>query len=163
MNYYLCHCWNLLCSIQNHTTQAWSKMSIHKDWVQKLFGEEQTLFEEGTTPQCGVVLASSPGHSQILSCSQPRPQATPRFYLAAVEKNPEKAWDQNYITDRKWWTQYVMWTRFVLTESTISDPWRSFDPRPSPNFSPRLWDKIWEWPGDEARVVYLHMYVWYIW
>ena len=31
----------------------------------------------------------------------------------------------------------------VLTESTISCP--------SPNFSPQLQDKIWEWPGDEAR------------
>ena len=27
-----------------------------------------------------------------------------------------------------------MWTQFVLTESTISGPWRSNDPRPSPNF-----------------------------
>ena len=26
----------------------------------------------------------------------------------------------------------------------------SFDPRPSPDFSPRLQDKIWEWPGDEG-------------
>ena len=26
--------------------------------------------------------------------------ATPRFYLAAVDKNREKAWDQNYVTDR---------------------------------------------------------------
>ena len=43
----------------------------------------------------------------------------------------------------------VTWTRFVLTESTISGPWRSYDPRP-PDFSPRLRDKIWEWPGDEA-------------
>ena len=34
--------------------------------------------------------------------------------------------------------QYIMWTHFVLTESTISG---SFDPRPSPNFSPRLRDK----------------------
>ena len=42
-------------------------------------------------------------------------------------------------------------TRFVLTESTISDPWHSFDPRPSPGrFSPRLRDKIWEGPGNEA-------------
>ena len=46
----------------------------------------------------------------------PRPQAPPRFHLAAMEKNQEKAWDQNYVTDRKWWT------RFVLTESTISGP-----------------------------------------
>jgi len=76
----------------------------------------------------------------------PRPQATPRFYLAAMEKNWEKAWDQNYVTDRKWWT------RFVLTESTISGLWHSFDPRPSPDFSPRLRDKISEWPGDEATV-----------
>ena len=30
----------------------------------------------------------------------PHPQATPRFYLAAVEKNQEKAWDQYYITSR---------------------------------------------------------------
>ena len=27
----------------------------------------------------------------------PPPQALPRFYLAAMEKNQEKAWDQNYI------------------------------------------------------------------
>ena len=27
----------------------------------------------------------------------------------------------------------------------------SIDPRPSPNFSLRLQDKIWEWPGDEAK------------
>ena len=38
-------------------------------------------------------LASSPG--------------TPRFYLAAVEKNQKKAWDQNYVTDQKWWTWLV--------------------------------------------------------
>ena len=40
------------------------------------------------------VLASSPGHSQILS-------------RAAMEKNREKAWDQNYVTDKKWWTWFV--------------------------------------------------------
>ena len=45
----------------------------------------------------GRSLASSPGHSQIL----------------AVEKNREKAWDQNYITDWKWWT------RLVQTKSTL--------------------------------------------
>ena len=37
--------------------------------------------------------------------------------------------------------QYITWTRFVLTEFTISGPWRSFVPRPSPNFSPWLRDK----------------------
>jgi len=39
-----------------------------------------------------------------------------------VEKNQEKAWDQNYVTDRKWWTRLS------------------------------LQDKIWEWPGDEAMM-----------
>ena len=38
-------------------------------------------------------LASFPDHSQI--------------YLAAVEKNQEKAWYQYYITDEDWWTQLV--------------------------------------------------------
>ena len=33
--------------------------------------------------------------------------------------------------------QYVIWTRFVLTESTISSPWCSNDPRPSPNVTSR--------------------------
>ena len=33
------------------------------------------------------------------------PQA-PRFYLAAMEKNWEKAWYQYYVTDRKWWTRF---------------------------------------------------------
>ena len=36
----------------------------------------------------------------------PRPLAL-RFYLAAMEKNQEKAWDQYYVTDRKWWTRLV--------------------------------------------------------
>ena len=50
-------------------------------------------------------------------------------------------------------SQYVMWTWFVLTESTISGPWCSFDPRPSPDFSPQLQDKIWEGSGDEATIL----------
>ena len=34
-----------------------------------------------------------------------------------------------------WYTsKYATWTQFVLTESTISDPWRSNDSRPSPDF-----------------------------
>ena len=36
---------------------------------------------------------SSPGHSQILSHS--------------CGENWEKAWDQNYVTDQKWWTRLV--------------------------------------------------------
>ena len=47
-----------------------------------------------------------------MSSLVPRPLPD-RFYLAAVEKNQEKAWDQNYITDQKWWT------RLVQTESTL--------------------------------------------
>ena len=53
-----------------------------------------------------------------------------------------------------------MWTQFVLTVSTISGSWHSNDPRPSPNFSPWLRDKIWEWPGDKAIMVELtYLYV----
>ena len=44
---------------------------------------------------------------KILGKLLPRPQATPRFYLAAVEKNREKAWYQYYVMDRKWWTWLV--------------------------------------------------------
>ena len=33
-----------------------------------------------------------------------------------------------------------------------ASPWRSIGTRPSPGFSPRLRDNIWEWPGNEARV-----------
>ena len=39
---------------------------------------------------------------------------------------------------------------YVLTESTISSPWHRNDPKSSPDFSPQLWDKIWECPGYEA-------------
>ena len=49
-------------------------------------------------------------------------QAPPRFYLAAVEKNREKAWEQNYVTDQKWWTRSVRNVDSVCTESTISGP-----------------------------------------
>ena len=47
--------------------------------------------------------------------------------------------------------QYIMWTWFVLTESTISGPWRSFDPRPSPNFSLWLRDKSGSGLGMRLR------------
>ena len=43
---------------------------------------------------------------------------------------------------------------YVRIESTISGPGRSNGTRPSPDFSPRLRDKIWEWPGDEATFLY---------
>ena len=33
----------------------------------------------------------------------------------------------------------------------ISGPWCSIGTRPSPDFSPQLRDKIWEWPGDKAK------------
>ena len=67
-------------------------------------------------------VASSPGHS--------------RFYLVAVEKNREKAWDQNY-------------TKQCHGPEMVDVVLRSLR-RPSPDFSPRLCDTIWEWPGDEA-------------
>ena len=45
---------------------------------------------------------------------QPCPQAPPRFYLAAMEKNLEKAWEQNYVTTGNGGLgYYVMWTRFL--------------------------------------------------
>ena len=80
----------------------------------------------------GPDLASSPGPSQILSRS--------RVW-----------WDQNCVTDRKWWTRLVRNVDSVCTNRVHY--FRSvtyFDPRPSPDFSPRLRDKIWEWPGNEA-------------
>lgn len=46
-----------------------------------------------------------------------------------------------------------MWTQFVLTESMISSPWCSNGPRPSPDSSLPLRDKIWQWPGNEARFI----------
>ena len=61
-----------------------------------------------------------------MSSLVPRPLPD-RFYLAAVEKNQEKAWDQNYVTDQKWWT------RLVQTESTL-----------------HVLRGAWEGPGDEA-------------
>ena len=54
----------------------------------------------------------------------------------------EKPWEHCYVVHR--------------TESTVSGPWRSNVPRPSPDFSPRLRDKIWEWPGDEAMLTQVH-------
>ena len=39
-----------------------------------------------------------------------------------------------------------------LTLSTISGPWHSNDPRPSPDFYPRVQGKTWEWAGDKAKV-----------
>ena len=38
----------------------------------------------------------------------------------------------------------------VLIKSTISSVWYSNGTRPSPKSPPRLQDKIWEWPGNEA-------------
>ena len=66
-------------------------------------------------------IASSPGHSQILYRSR-----------------QEEAWDHCYVTSWKWWTRYKLSPHYVLTMSTISGPWCSNNPRPSPNFFPRL-------------------------
>ena len=59
-----------------------------------------------------------------------------------IGRRPGIKTTQNYVTDRKWWIRLVHNVESVCT---------SFDPRPSPDFSQRLRDKIWEWPGDEAR------------
>ena len=48
----------------------------------------------------------------------PRPCTTPWFYLAAMEKNREKTWDQNYVTDRKWWTRLVQ-TKSMLRTNRV--------------------------------------------
>ena len=77
----------------------------------------------------------------------------PEFISQPWKKNWEKAWDYCYIMGWKWWT------RLVRTESTIFGPWRSNDPRPSPNFSPWLRDKIWE---CESRAKGLGLFItWY--
>ena len=39
---------------------------------------------------------------------------------------------------------------YILTESNHFQSVMQFDPRSSPDFSPQLRDKIWEWPGDEG-------------
>ena len=87
---------------------------------------------------CIFKLASSLGPFQILSHS--------------CGENREKAWDQNYVTDRKWWT------RLVRTESTLRTDrvhhFRSVTEFWSQAFSrffstaARL--KIWEGSEDEA-------------
>ena len=59
-----------------------------------------TMVPSKNTEVLGQFIASSPGHSQILSRS--------------YGENWEKAWEHCYVTDRECWTQ------FVLNESTIS-------------------------------------------
>ena len=49
--------------------------------------------------------------SHVLNVASP--QAPPRFYLAAMEKNQEKAWEQNYIMIGNCGLgYYVLWTQF---------------------------------------------------
>jgi len=73
------------------------------------------------------LLASSPGHSQILSCS--RGEKSGEGLGSKLRHGPENR---------------------VHHLRSISGLWCSFAPRPSPDFSPWLQDKIWKWPGDEA-------------
>ena len=54
--------------------------------LHKEHGARKHRSDQLTNAHRGAYLPSSPGHSQIL--------------LAAVEKNREKAWDQNYVIDR---------------------------------------------------------------
>ena len=85
---------------------------------------------------------------------------SPRYVL--TESTISSPWRSYVLTESTVsgpWRSYVLtestisgpWRSYVLTESTISSPWRSNDSRPSPYFSPRLRDKIWEEPGDKAR------------
>ena len=85
-------------------------------------------------------LALSPGHSQTLSHS--RGEKLGEGLGLLLHHGPEMV--DSVSANRVYVTYYI-------TKSTISGPWHSNDPRPSPDFFPRLRDKIWEWPGDEAR------------
>ena len=79
--------------------------------------------------QWDVCLVSFPGHFQILSRS--RGEKSGKGLWSKLCHRPEMV---NLVST------LVMRTLFVLTESTISGLWHSFDPRPSPNFSPQLQD-----------------------
>ena len=78
-------------------------------------------------------LASSPGHFQIF-ISHPWKKIRRRPVITFMHK---------------------LSPYHVQTESTIFGLWRSSDPRP--DFSPWLWDKIWEWPRDEATAHHPHL------
>ena len=81
------------------------------------------------------------------------PSLLPDFIAQPWRKIIRRPWNQTTSrTGNGGLGQYITWTRFVLTEFTISAPWRNFDPRPSPGFSPQLKDKMWEGPGDEASL-----------
>ena len=115
------------------------KLVVENDGLEPLPAHKDWLFTHVYTP-LSIMLTSSLGHSQILSGSR--------------GENREKVWDQIYITNQKWWTRLVQSESMLCTDRvTISSPWCSFDHRPSPNFSPRLRDKIWEGPGDEATIM----------
>ena len=83
--------------------------------------------------RCGLSLASSPGHYSDLSHSRGEELGEA---LGSLLRH--------------------------RLEMVDSGPWHSNDPRPSPNFSPCLRDKIWEWPGDEARLSQsgVHVPIW---
>ena len=57
--------------------------------------------EDTSLLQCLVVTVTAVSSSLV-----PRPH--PDFISQpAMEKNREKAWEQNYVMDRKWWTRLV--------------------------------------------------------
>ena len=90
-------------------------------------------------------IASSPGHSHVFTGSHG--EISGEGLGSKLCHRPEMV---DSVNTNLSWTENGGRTRFVLTESTISGPWCSFDPRPSPDFSLRLRDKIWVGPGDEA-------------
>ena len=57
------------------------------------------------------------------------------------------------------------WQKLALARPLpgfISQSWRK-NPRPLPDFSPRLQEKIWEWPGDEASCdQYMRLISWIV-
>jgi len=69
---------------------------------------------------------------------------------------------RTYNTHTETFHVYTPWCKYQSTHtslnthiifiSTISSPWHSNDPRPSPDFSSQLRGKIWEWAEDEAML-----------
>ena len=84
---------------------------------------------------CGFMLASSQGHSQILPCSRGEKLGE------GLESLLHTSWAGNGGLG-----QYKPSPPFLGRDVAMI-------PGPSPNFSPRLQDKIWQWPGDESRFI----------
>ena len=82
-----------------------SKIRSVAFWKKSIYGILKVFIKVNCVHVCTQVVSDT--WTSTVHKYQPCPQATPRFYLAAVEENREKAQDQNYVTDRKWWTRLV--------------------------------------------------------